>query len=422
MPWGYRGPHGRGKRWRRAKHRGLRRRLTFAFAFVALAAVSLTSWLTLGAVFSSQRELFGLEGNLLWQGRSDWDDPQLAPAREAFRRITRTSFFAALASFFLASGAAALVTRLLTRPLAALTDGAERLEAGERGIRLVVPPAQDELRRLTEAFNSLVAGLERQEAWRRGIVADIAHDLRTPLAVMRSEIEAMQDGLVALDGSALARLHAEVMRLSRLVDDLRTLSLAEGGGIALKLEPVALRPLLESIVRTFAPRAAQVGVERHLADMQDDLSAHLDRDRLTQILANLLDNALRYAAPGAVEVGAEPKRAPEEAGVRIWVRDHGPGLSGEALERAFERFYREDAARTRQASSGDTSGSGLGLAIARALVESTGRKAHGNQSPFRRRGLQPSLPQGLWGLKSAHSESASLVQSRLVQMSASVAR
>jgi two-component system, OmpR family, sensor histidine kinase BaeS len=366
MPWGHRRPHGRGKRWRRAKHWGLRRRLTFAFAFVALAAVSLTSWLTLGAVFSSQRELFGLEGNLLWQGRPDWDDPQLAPARDAFRRITRTAFFAALVSFFLASGAAALVTRFLTRPLAALTDGAQRLEAGERGIRLPLPQAQDELRSLTEAFNRLVAGLERQEAWRRGMVADIAHDLRTPLAVMRSEIEAMQDGLIALDGAALERLHREVMMLSRLVDDLRTLSLAEGGGLSLRLEPTPLRPLLEGILRTFSPRAAQVGVKLHLEDVADDLTIMLDRDRIAQVLGNLLDNALRYAAPGSVEVGAEP----EEAGVRIWVRDHGPGLSAEALERVFERFYREDAARTRNVSNGGSGGSGLGLSIAKALVES----------------------------------------------------
>ena len=159
---------------RRRKRWGLRRRLTFAFAFVALMAVSLTTFLTLGAVFGAQRELFagGGSGPDFFGGNvhpwGDWGG-SFAPARAAFAQITRTAFFAGLLSFFLASATAALLTRALTRPLLALTDGALRFGAGERGLQLRVPRSQDELRTLTEAFNTLVTGIEKQEAWRRNL-------------------------------------------------------------------------------------------------------------------------------------------------------------------------------------------------------------------------------------------------------------
>jgi two-component system sensor histidine kinase BaeS len=347
----------------------LRRRLTFAFAFVALAAVTITTWFTLGALFEAQRALVEAVDV---GGGSPWDDPRFAAARQAFGRATRTALFAGLISFFLASAAAGIVTRLLTRPLVALTAAARRLEAGERGVRLTPPPTHDEVSALTEAFNNLGAGLERQEAWRRSLVADIAHDLRTPLSVLRSEIEAMQDGVVATDAAALERLHGEVLRLSRLVDDLRTLSLAEGGGVQLDLTPTEIGPFLEGIADGFAARAAEVGSVIRVA-APTGLALPLDRDRLQRLLANLIDNALRYAAPGAVEIAASA----EEGGVQITVSDDGPGLSDDALERAFERFYRGDPSRTRREGAG---GSGLGLAIARAQAE-----AHGGQLDARNR-------------------------------------
>jgi two-component system sensor histidine kinase BaeS len=350
---------------------GLRRRLTFAFAFVALAAVTITTWFTLGALFEAQRALVDA---IDVGGGSPWDDPRFAAARQAFGRATRTALFAGLISFFLASAAAGIVTRLLTRPLVALTAAARRLEAGERGVRLTPPPSHDEVSALTEAFNHLGEGLERQEAWRRSLVADIAHDLRTPLSVLRSEIEAMQDGVVATDDAALERLHGEVLRLSRLVDDLRTLSLAEGGGVRLALTSTDIGPFLEGIAGGFAARAAEVGSAVHVA-APAGLTLPIDPDRLQRLLANLIDNALRYAAPGTVEIAATPDG---EGGVQISVSDDGPGLSDEALERAFERFYRGDPSRTRRAGSG---GSGLGLAIARAQAEAHGGRLDAQNRP-----------------------------------------
>lgn len=364
--------HGRGRHGPHRGRWGLRRRLTVTYAFVALAAVALTSWLTLGAVFRAQVELFGSGwegGGPPWERRfepegSAADAASFAEAREAFRGVARTGLVAALLSFLLATWVAAATTRRLTRPLLALEGGARRLAAGERGIRLPLPPSLDELRSLTQAFNSLVSGLERQETWRRGVVADIAHDLRTPLAVLRSEVEAMQDGVRPLDHEGLARLHAEVMRLTRLVEDLRTLSVTEAGGFEPRTERVAVGAFLERVLGGFAARAGSAGVELRLEAPAEGLAVDADPAALARVLDNLLDNALRYAAPGAVEVSA--RRAGAE--VLIAVRDHGPGLPEEEVERLFERFYRGDPARARQAEGG----SGLGLAIAKALVEAHG--------------------------------------------------
>jgi two-component system, OmpR family, sensor histidine kinase BaeS len=341
----YRAWHNR-DRWRRRRW-GLRRRLAFAFAFVALAAVFLTTFLTLGAVYRARHPIAA----------------QGPPAG-----VFHEAFLAALLSFLLASVAAGVVTRFLTRPLTALTEGARRLAAGERGLRLRLPRADDELRVLTLAFNQLTEGLEREEAWRRDMVADVAHDLRTPLAVLRSEIEAMQDGVRQADADGLARLHGEVMMLSRLVEELRTLSLAEAGGVTLRRVDTALQPLLESTVASFEARAADAGAVLRLADVDPALRASIDPDRVQQVLGNLVDNALRHGGGTPVELGARA----EGRGVQVSVRDHGPGLPPGEPQRVFERFYRGDPSRGRHAGTPAGAGSGLGLAIVKALVEAHG--------------------------------------------------
>lgn len=361
------------KHWdERRKHWGLRRRLTVMFAAVALAAVILTTWMTLGAVFNLQRELFQANSSTTettserdgppWShNTSYWNSPEFEAGRRAFGQVTRTAFIASLIAFFLASGAAGFVTRLLTRPLQNLTDGVKRFAAGERGLQLEVPRSRDEFQTLTEAFNGLVSGLERQETWRRNMVADIAHDLRTPLSVMRSEIEGMQDGIVKLDNAGLERLHGEVMMLSRLVDDLRTLSLAESGGLPLKLQSVEVPPFLQRLCDSFKTKASDAGVDIKLETKP--FTAKFDPEAMMRVLSNLLENALRYASPGVVHLTA----LQENSGMIFQVRDSGPGLPKEALEQVFERFYRADSSRTNRRE-----GSGLGLAIAKAIVGAHG--------------------------------------------------
>jgi two-component system sensor histidine kinase BaeS len=349
---------------RHHSHWGLRRRLTFVFAFVALAAVFMTTWFTLGAIYS---ELFGSSshGRMFEQPwkNGGLDNPEFQQARDIFQRVARTAFLAGTLSFVLAAIVAGVVTRFLTRPLQALTEGAKRLEAGERGLRLKVSQSRDELQTLTEAFNNLVTGLERQEAWRRGVVADIAHDLRTPLSVLRSEIEAMQDGISKLDQEGLARLHHQIMLLSRLVEDLRTLSLAESGGLELYKEAVNLKDFLHKVADGFRQRASEANTQINL-EVDPGLHFTLDVKQMTRVLNNLLENALQYGH-GPIEVNAQ-----KQTNVTIIsVKDHGPGIKDEALERIFERFYKSDASRTRKEN---VTGSGLGLSIAKAIVEAHG--------------------------------------------------
>ncbi|MBX3140339.1 MAG: HAMP domain-containing protein [Trueperaceae bacterium] len=356
----------------------MRRRLTVTFAFVALAAVALTAWLTLGAVLNAQRDLFA-QTPASEPALQDWSATDHTvgggspgTARNAFRTVTRTAMLAGFLAFLLATTVAGLVTRRLTRPLVALERGARRLAAGERGLRLDLPPDRDELRSLTGAFNALVGGLERQEEWRRGMVADIAHDLRTPLAVLRSELEAMQDRVRPLDDAGLARLHREVMLLSRLVDDLRTLSTAESGHLELTPRTVKVADYLRTLLDSLAGRAAEAGATLDLDPIPEGLSATFDPDRIARVLGNLLENALRYATPGTVTVSAER----EGDRLRIAVRDHGPGLPPGDEERVLERFYRGDPSRTRHEA-----GSGLGLAIAKAIAESHGGRLEAANHP-----------------------------------------
>ncbi|MFB9992573.1 ATP-binding protein [Deinococcus oregonensis] len=383
---------------RRRDRNGLRARLTRNFAMVAVLAVVLTTFATVDAAFKVIAKLNPELGLMSADQGGDpigfqWSWPEVDPSapaptgavatllaqrremvRSASAEITRSAVRSAFISALLAVIVAALVTRQLTQPLGRLVVGAQRLQAGERDLQLPVPRRRDELRDLTAAFNDLTTSLARQEAWRRGLIADVAHDLRTPLAVLRSEIEAMQDGVQPTDAAALTRLHSEVLLLARLVTDLRLLSLAESG--ALSLKPVALDGghMLHALADAYTTRAAGAGITLEvLTPRPAPLVA--DPDRLTQTLRNILDNALRYAAPGAVTLSTHQ----DGPHTRLTIRDHGPGFRPDDLSRAFERFYRADASRTRDPQG--RASSGLGLAIARALTEAQGGHIEARNHP-----------------------------------------
>ncbi|WP_225429974.1 sensor histidine kinase [Deinococcus detaillensis] len=366
--------------------------MTRTFALLALFAVALTSFLTVNAAFRALNTVapeLGLS-SLNWKNSPYSPQSPDAPVRTAQQRadtqrwqelgraagkaLWRSSLTAAFFSFLLAVVLAAIVTSQITRPLSRLADAARRLEAGERNLQLPIPPRQDEVRDLTLTFNSLTTSLGRQEAWRRGLMADIAHDLRTPLSVLRSEIEAMQDGVNPTDDAGLLRLHGEVLLLARLVTDLRTLSLAESGAMDFHVQVLDAAEVLRGLLPGYQRQAAEVGVTLTLsAPVPVALSA--DPDRLMQVLHNLLSNALRYAAPGPVELSAYS----EGQWACLRVRDHGPGFRPDDLSRAFERFYRADASRTRD--PGGLRSSGLGLAIARALTEAQGGQIEAKNHP-----------------------------------------
>ncbi|MGD0248918.1 MAG: ATP-binding protein, partial [Candidatus Limnocylindrales bacterium] len=207
--------------------------------------------------------------------------------------------------------------------------------------------------------NSMAARLETDEGQRRSLLADVSHELRTPLAVLRGELEAMIDGVHPIDEAHLTAAVDQIAMLTKLVEDLRTLALAEGGTLALHREPTDLSILAQEAATSFKGLAAETEV-RLAVEMPDDLPlVDLDPLRIQQVVVNLVANALRYAPRGST-VAIAGEASP--AAVTISITDSGPGIAPDVLPHLFERFAKAE----------DSRGSGLGLAIARRLVEAHG--------------------------------------------------
>jgi signal transduction histidine kinase len=257
-----------------------------------------------------------------------------------------------------------ILIRQITLPLRELDAATRKIALGQRVERLTVHSA-DELGRLALSFNEMVANLEKAEQTKRNMIADIAHELRTPLSVIRSELEGYMDGVLEPSPENIASLHNQVLLMSRLVSDLHQLALADSGQLSVHREVCDLIELLQDIRVTVDAQCEEENV-RLVLDMPENLPTVLaDRQRIEQVLLNLLSNALRYTpCGGRIALGA---KALDEKFVQLSVSDTGPGLSEEDLAHAFDRFYRADKSRAR--ASG---GSGLGLAIAKAIITAHG--------------------------------------------------
>ena len=254
----------------------------------------------------------------------------------------------------------------ITRPLSKLRSATEAIAGGNLAARAPVK-RKDEVGRVAEAFNSMADQLERQEGLRKGMVADVAHELRTPLTVMRGNLEAMMDDLIPTSEEELDAVHQEVLRLSRLVEDLRILSLADAGELRLETAEISASELVETAVRRMTPAAEAKGVilSGDIGETPGFIKG--DEYKLQQVLANLISNAIRYTPEGG-KVTVENRMAIER--VQILVRDEGPGVDPADLPYFFDRFWKEDRSRVRaDGSDRDGSGSGLGLSIVRQLVE-----------------------------------------------------
>lgn len=252
-----------------------------------------------------------------------------------------------------------LANRLVS-PIRRLAASMHRLASGHFDTRVTVGP-QDELGQLACDFNTLALSLEKIERARRQWVADISHELRTPLAILRGEIEAIQDGVRRADDGAMRSLHAEVMRLSRLVDDLYQLSLYDIGALNYRKSTIELDALLADAVTSFRPEFEQKGIA--LAEELEDgeYPIFADPGRLHQLFDNLLENSLKYTDAGgelAVRLAARGKLA------TIEFSDSAPGVTPEELEKLFDRLYRVESSRNRELG-----GAGLGLSICKNIVE-----------------------------------------------------
>ena len=248
--------------------------------------------------------------------------------------------------------------RRMFTPLDELFRASERVANGDYSVR-VEEKGPPEIHSLMRSFNSMAERLQVNDQQRRNMLADISHELRTPITVIQGNVEGILDGLYPADEARLKSIIEETQILSRLVDDLRTLALAESGALHLKREPTNLVELIRDAVSGFETQANEKGirVELGLADGED---VNIDPQRIREVLTNLLSNALRYTPRGGeINIRFTDASAGGERTITISIQDSGPGIEPQLLPHVFERFYK----------SSDSGGMGLGLSIARYLVE-----------------------------------------------------
>ncbi len=283
---------------------------------------------------------------------------------DAFRQALSLSLAIAIAA---ATATAAVVSWLVStrvvRPVRGMASAARRISRGDYQARVTVT-GDDELTTLGRAFNEMAASLASTEERRRRLLSDVAHELRTPLATIDAYLEGLADGIVQPGPETWTLLRTEAGRLGRLTEDVSKVSRAEERQLDLRLRRVPAQALLAAAAQAAA--AAYEAKDVRLVVESDGTApdVEVDADRLAEVLANLLDNALRHTPTGGKVVLASRSDADDTL---ISVTDAGDGIAAEELERVFERFYRADTARSR-----DRGGSGIGLTIARALVEAHG--------------------------------------------------
>ncbi|MEW2290113.1 HAMP domain-containing sensor histidine kinase [Streptomyces sp. NPDC047841] len=335
-------------------------------------------------------------------GRAEQLKPYVAPAAQLYvsspgdRTATTFLDLSAPSKLRIAGGAALvlLVTVAVTafagirlvRPLRRLTLAAQRMEAGDVSARVEVTGG-DEIARLSAAFNAMSRRREQLESARKAMVSDVAHELRTPLSNIRGWLEAVEDGIVPADEKLVASVLEEAVLLQHVIDDLRDLSAADAGELPLVTEPLSVADVLAQTAQGHGPRAEAAGV-RLVVAADPELTVPADPVRLRQAVGNLVSNAIRHTPPGGTvrltAAGDVPGPArtggatgtATTAGVRIEVRDTGPGIAAEDLPHVFDRFWRAEKSRSRQ-----TGGSGLGLSIVRKLVEAHGGTVEAHSTP-----------------------------------------
>lgn len=288
---------------------------------------------------------------------------RVTPETAFLSNVTLASILSALIATFLALALGAALTRTLMRPIRALTEATQAMAAGQLGLQVEVE-TQDEIGRLADSFNRMSTDLARASRTQKQMTADIAHDLRTPLSILRGYTEGLKEGAIEGDPRLYNIMHEEVVHLERLVNDLRTLSLADAGALTLNRRSVDPKALLERTGLKYVMTAEQAGIQLRLEAPDDLPSISADLDRMTQVLNNLVSNALQYTSSGEIVLSA--MAAGDQ--VQLQVRDSGVGIAPEDVPHVFDRFYRADKARQR----GPQAASGLGLAIAKALVEAHG--------------------------------------------------
>ena len=308
------------------------------------------------------------------------------------QRQTTGLLLTGLGTIALALLAAWWVAGHWSRPLRQLQLATHRIARGEAGVRIAVPGTPGasrsgalEIDELVTDVNAMVVALAKLEASRRHWIAQISHELRTPLAVLRGEMESIEDGARQPTPAVMASLREEVAQLTRLVDDLHTLAVADLGQLPCHFTAGDANTALARMVRRFETRAGQLGLALAIQPAAHAISAHWDFGRVEQLLSNLLENSLRYTrAPGEVKVHW---RVLGDV-LQLTVEDSAPGVTASQLDQLFDPLFRVDSARSRTGQHG----SGLGLSIVRAIAQAHGGTVSASASRLGGLAIQVSLP------------------------------
>jgi signal transduction histidine kinase len=288
----------------------------------------------------------------------DSDGGPNVPPAEVQRRLFMFMAFSVVVGI----GGGVVIGRVVSAPITELVQAADKIGKGDLNTR-VLPHGSQEMIDLAGRFNKMAEELQHAETLKNNLMADVAHELRTPLTVLEGNLRAALDKVYSLDEAEIANLYGQTRHLTRLVNDLRELALAESKQLHLEKFPTDLNSLLADTVQALEPLAAEKGVRLILQSTQlPELS--VDPTRIRQALFNLLSNALRHTPSGG-EIFVAGNQA--KGGVVLSVKDTGEGLLPDQLAAVFDRFYRADKSRSRE-----TGGTGLGLAIVKAIVESHG--------------------------------------------------
>ena len=326
----------------------------------------------------------------------------LLPQDVSFRAsVNRLLLYGGLGAGVLALLLGIVLARRATAPARELARAARGFASGDRG-RRVRYDTPDEFGEMARAFNAMGDAVEEEDRLRRDFAAEVAHEVRTPLAIIRSQIEAIQDGVLEADPSAVASLHEETLRLTRLMGDLETLASAEAAGFSLSPQPVSLGQLLDGSAHRLAGAFEAERVTLRL-DL-DDVVADVDPNRMRQVVSNLLSNALKFTPSGG---SVELRLRATDAHAVVTVSNTGPGIAAEDLPHVFDRFFRGHGVRV--------SGSGIGLTVVRELVEAHGGSVDVSSEPGAGAMFTVRLPKATSGPFTAFTEPSQRVLTVLAE-------
>jgi two-component system sensor histidine kinase BaeS len=277
-----------------------------------------------------------------------------------------------------------LFARSVLRPIHQLILGTRELSQRNFTVR-IASAAGDELGQLAENFNAMAQTLENYEKMRLQWLTDISHELRTPLAILRGEVEALQDGVRKSTPANLASLHTEILGISRLVEDLHLLSMADSDRLLINEQWISACNVLKTVLESYRTRMDQCRITVHTRlDTVQSVRIEGDADRLGQVFSNICENACKYVhPPGTLSISGQV----DDHALTLRFQDSGPGVPEEALPRLFDRLYRVDISRNR-----DSGGSGLGLSICRHIIENHGGRIWAQRSPQGGLAIEIQLP------------------------------